>query len=203
MWYNPIEEGNKTKTDKFILTKDHKYIWDGFSVSTIVSLLTGTKYDHIDPKILKMAQQKGTCVHWQLETDIRKCICPNKVLAHINIADGMRKVRSLLFDKWNIPAKSKEGREVTVINEYLIGQIDLIVDSPKYTIIVDYKTTKEEHLESWKIQLVLYSWLAASPCSKTKYYIIHKNVLKEIKVSNDDYFKIVKKAKEIIELYGN
>jgi ATP-dependent exoDNAse (exonuclease V) beta subunit len=117
--------------------------------------MTGDKYDNIDPEILKKAQDRGTCVHSQLETDDRRCICEKRIIAHVQMADGMRRVRKLLIKKLNI-SNPKIGREVTVFNADLIGQIDLLIEGDKKMVVVDYKTTRDEHLKSWKIQLVLY-----------------------------------------------
>lgn len=135
----------------------HEYILNCDSVSKIVSEFCGIDYSDIPEDILKKAQDKGTCIHWQLENDIYECVCDIEVKNHIVWAQNIK--NKLEQEGINLNEFEKEVSFYDDVYDFC-GTIDLIKFEQNFAFIFDYKTSKQKHLESWECQLYLYEILA-------------------------------------------
>ena len=130
----------------------HTYIADGIIVPSITQILKvrfGNKYDAVDPFTLQRAAERGTRIHKAIEewNGERK-------------DDGSQEVHNFRFlmDRYGFrvleceaPLVLKRGEEVIAA-----GRLDLVLDSGGKTALADIKTTSKLDREYLAAQLNLY-----------------------------------------------
>lgn len=154
-----------SKTHSRVDELNHIYVSTLPSVSTIKEMIYPFNYGAIPEYILIKAQNKGNCVHKQVEIYIVKgcligCMCEDPVDNHNYIARELMEILDKQ-DQW-----FDFVSEQSFIDELFNGSVDLQIIDGDNIKIVDFKTTSTTHIEEWKLQLNLYSWLVESKLDK-------------------------------------
>ncbi len=135
------------------------------SVSEIIRNYLGNKYEAIDPKILKKAQEKGNRVHGEIEKFLLQDVEPKKPSYEFGCFKA-------IFDKQFVATQCEQVLYGATEYGAYAGTFD-ILDTIN-GIIVDIKTNYNLDLEYVKIQLSLYAMaLRQNDVIINKAYVVH------------------------------
>lgn len=132
----------------------HKYTVDGKEVISVTQLLQKHKitpsYDAVDKELLRMASERGTLIHEEVENWIKD--------RELGFTEEAYYICDYLKDE------SYYGSEVIteqmVANDVVAGRFDLIfLDGKERLVLADIKTGNSKHLYGWTWQLSLYKYL--------------------------------------------
>ena len=131
----------------------HKYTVDGKEVISVTQLLQKHKitpsYDAVDKELLRVASERGTLIHEEVEKWIE------------NGDNGFTEEAERICDYLNSTAdeNSQIMSEQIVANDVVAGRFDIIYTHAKKLVLTDIKTGNTKHLFGWSWQLSLYSYL--------------------------------------------
>ena len=132
----------------------HKYTVDGKEVISVTQLLQKHRitpsYDAVDKELLRMASERGTLIHEEVENWIKD--------REIGFTQEAYYICDYLRDK--IYYGSEIISEQMVANDVVAGRFDLLfLDGKKRLVLADIKTGNSKHLYGWSWQLSLYKYL--------------------------------------------
>ena len=131
----------------------HKYTVDGKEVISVTQLLQKHKitpsYDAVDKELLRMASERGTLIHEEVENWIKKR------------ETGFTKEASYTCGYLNDKSDycSEIISEQMVANDVVAGRFDVLFTHEKKLVLADIKTGNSKHLYGWSWQLSLYKYL--------------------------------------------
>ena len=132
----------------------HKYTVDGKEVISVTQLLQKHKitpsYDAVDKELLRMASERGTLIHEEVENWIKD--------RELGFTEEAYYICDYLKDE------SYYGSEIIseqmVANDVVAGRLDLLyLNGKKELVLADIKTGNSKHLYGWTWQLSLYKYL--------------------------------------------
>ena len=143
----------------------HKYTVDGKEVISVTQLLQKHKitpsYDAVDKELLRMASERGTLIHEEVEkwiesgeggfTEEAERIC--------------RYLSRRTDDIFNMMT------EQTVANDIVAGRFDVLFSHDKKLVLADIKTGNTNHIFGWSWQLSLYKYLYEKMYDKKVEYL--------------------------------
>lgn len=172
----------------------HTYLADGIIIPSVTQLMKvrfGGKYDFVNPEVLKNAANRGTLVHKAIENYCKK-----------GEDDGSKEVRNFKFlmKKHNLKVFDNEIPVlITKDNEPICaGRLDLIVDDA----VADIKTTSVLDKEYLGYQLNLYriGYMQSYNKEVNNLYGVHlrgdTRKLVKIPVKEEFAWNIIKEFKE-------
>ena len=131
----------------------HKYTVDGKEVISVTQLLQKHKitpsYDAVDKELLRVASERGTLIHEEVENWIKK--------GESGFTEESEKICDYLFERAD--EKSKIISEQIVANDIVAGRFDVLYTHAKKLVLTDIKTGNTKHLFGWSWQLSLYKYL--------------------------------------------
>ena len=131
----------------------HKYTVDGKEVISVTQLLQKHKitpsYDAVDKELLRMASERGTLIHEEVENWIKD--------REIGFTQEAYYICDYLRDK--IYYGSEIISEQMVANDVVAGRFDVLYTHAKKLVLADIKTGNSKHLFGWSWQLSLYKYL--------------------------------------------
>ena len=131
----------------------HKYTVDGKEVISVTQLLQKHKitpnYDAVDKELLRVASERGTLIHEEVEKWIESGEC------------GFTEEAERICDYLNSTADrdSQIISEQIVANDIVAGRFDILFTHKKELVLADIKTGNSKHLYGWSWQLSLYKYL--------------------------------------------
>ena len=131
----------------------HKYTVDGKEVISVTQLLQKHKitpsYDAVDKELLRVASERGTLIHEEVEKWIESG------------ESGFTKEAERICDYLNSTADkdSQIISEQMVANDVVAGRFDILFTYKKELVLADIKTGNSKHLFGWSWQLSLYKYL--------------------------------------------
>ena len=131
----------------------HKYTVDGKEVISVTQLLQKHKitpsYDAVDKELLRMASERGTLIHEEVENWIE------------NNETGFTEEAEMICGYLNSTADrdSQIISEQMVANDVVAGRFDILFTYKKELVLADIKTGNSKHLFGWSWQLSLYKYL--------------------------------------------
>ena len=131
----------------------HKYTVDGKEVISVTHLLQKHKitpsYDAVDKELLRVASERGTLIHEEVEKWIESGEC--------GFTEESETICDYLF------ARADENSEIMseqmVANDIVAGRFDVLYTHAKKLVLTDIKTGNTKHLFGWSWQLSLYKYL--------------------------------------------
>ena len=131
----------------------HKYTVDGKEVISVTQLLQKHKitpsYDAVDKELLRMASERGTLIHEEVEKWIES--------GESGFTEEAERICRYLSrrtdDIFNMMS------EQMVANDVVAGRFDVIFSHDKKLVLADIKTGNTKHLFGWSWQLSLYKYL--------------------------------------------
>lgn len=131
----------------------HKYTVDGKEVISVTQLLQKHKitpsYDAVDKELLRVASERGTLIHEEVEKWIENGEC--------GFTEESEKICDYLFERAD--ENSKIISEQMVANNVVAGRFDVLYTHEKKLVLTDIKTGNTKHLFGWTWQLSLYKYL--------------------------------------------
>ena len=132
----------------------HKYTVDGKEVISVTQLLQKHRitpsYDAVDKELLRMASERGTLIHEEVE----KWIKNNET----GFTEEFERICDFLIERAD--GNTKILSEQMVANDIVAGRFDLLyLDDKKRLVLTDIKTGNSKHLYGWTWQLSLYKYL--------------------------------------------
>ena len=132
----------------------HKYTVDGKEVISVTQLLQKHKitpsYDAVDKELLRVASERGTLIHEEVEKWIESGEC--------GFTEEAEKICDFLFERAD--ENTKILSEQMIANDVVAGRFDLLfLDGKKRLVLADIKTGNSKHLFGWSWQLSLYKYL--------------------------------------------
>lgn len=132
----------------------HKYTVDGKEVISVTQLLQKHKitpsYDAVDKELLRMASERGTLIHEEVENWIKN--------NETGFTEEFERICDFLIERAD--GNTKILSEQTVANDVVAGRFDLLyLDDKKRLVLTDIKTGNSKHLFGWTWQLSLYKYL--------------------------------------------
>ena len=131
----------------------HKYTVDGKEVISVTQLLQKHKitpsYDAVDKELLRVASERGTLIHEEVEKWIESGEC--------GFTEESEKICDYLFERAD--ENSKIISEQMVANDVVAGRFDVLYTHAKKLVLTDIKTGNTKHLFGWTWQLSLYKYL--------------------------------------------
>ena len=130
----------------------HTYTIDGkevLSVTQVLQLIFPTKYDGVDPAVLKRASERGTFIHEAIEVwerlgyDTEEC-------------EELQNWKILKFENELEVEKNEIPVIITLGNYKIAGRLDVVLSKDGKLGLGDFKTTYNLDLEYLKLQLNLY-----------------------------------------------
>ena len=131
----------------------HKYTVDGKEVISVTQLLQKHRitpsYDAVDKELLRVASERGTLIHEEVEKWIESGEC------------GFTKEAERICDYLNstVDKDSQIISEQMVANDVVAGRFDILFTYKKELVLADIKTGNSKHLFGWSWQLSLYKYL--------------------------------------------
>ena len=131
----------------------HKYTVDGKEVISVTQLLQKHKitpsYDAVDKELLRVASERGTLIHEEVEKWIESG------------ESGFTEEAERICDYLNSTADrdSQIISEQIVANDIVAGRFDVLYTHAKKLVLADIKTGNSKHLFGWSWQLSLYKYL--------------------------------------------
>ena len=145
----------------------HKYTVDGKEVISVTQLLQKHKitpsYDAVDKELLRVASERGTLIHEEVENWIEK--------GESGFTEEAEHICKYLHDEvyWGDDILSEQ----MVANDVVAGRFDLLfLDSKKRLVLADIKTGNSKHLYGWTWQLSLYKYLYERMYNKKIEYLV-------------------------------
>ena len=131
----------------------HKYTVDGKEVISVTQLLQKHRitpsYDAVDKELLRVASERGTLIHEEVEKWIKE--------GETGFTEEAEKICRYLSkrtdDIFNMMS------EQTVANDVVAGRFDVLYTHEKKLVLTDIKTGNTKHLFGWTWQLSLYKYL--------------------------------------------
>ena len=131
----------------------HKYTVDGKEVISVTQLLQKHKitpsYDAVDKELLRVASERGTLIHEEVENWIKK--------GESGFTEEAERICRYLSartdDIFNMMT------EQTIANDIVAGRFDVLYTHEKKLVLTDIKTGNTKHLFGWSWQLSLYKYL--------------------------------------------
>ena len=144
----------------------HKYTVDGKEVISATQLLQKHKitpsYDAVDKELLRMASERGTLIHEEVENWIKD--------RELGFTEEAEYICDYLRDKAFYG--SEIISEQMVANDIVAGRFDLLyLNCKKELVLADIKTGNSKHLYGWTWQLSLYKYLYERMYDKKIKYI--------------------------------
>ena len=131
----------------------HKYTVDGKEVISVTQLLQKHKitpsYDAVDKELLRVASERGTLIHEEVEKWIGSGEC--------GFTEEAEKICDFLFERAD--ENTKILSEQIVANDIVAGRFDVLYTHAKKLVLTDIKTGNTKHLFGWSWQLSLYKYL--------------------------------------------
>ena len=131
----------------------HKYTVDGKEVISVTQLLQKHKitpsYDAVDKELLRVASERGTLIHEEVEKWIESGEC--------GFTEEAEKICDFLFERAD--ENTKILSEQMVANDVVAGRFDVLYTHAKKLVLTDIKTGNTKHLFGWSWQLSLYKYL--------------------------------------------
>ena len=131
----------------------HKYTVDGKEVISVTQLLQKHKitpsYDAVDKELLRVASERGTLIHEEVEKWIEK--------GEGGFTFESELICDYLFRRADNSFKIMS--EQTVANDIVAGRFDVLFSHNKKLVLADIKTGNTKHLFGWSWQLSLYKYL--------------------------------------------
>ena len=131
----------------------HKYTVDGKEVISVTQLLQKHKitpsYDAVDKELLRVASERGTLIHEEVEKWIGSGEC--------GFTEEAEKICDFLFERAD--ENTKILSEQMVANDVVAGRFDVLYTHDKKLVLTDIKTGNTKHLFGWSWQLSLYKYL--------------------------------------------
>lgn len=131
----------------------HKYTVDGKEVISVTQLLQKHKitpsYDAVDKELLRVASERGTLIHEEVENWIESGEC--------GFTEESEKICDYLFERAD--ENSKIISEQMVANDVVAGRFDVLYTHAKKLVLADIKTGSTKHVYGWSWQLSLYKYL--------------------------------------------
>ena len=131
----------------------HKYTVDGKEVISVTQLLQKHKitpsYDAVDKELLRMASERGTLIHEEVEKWIESGEC--------GFTEESEKICDYLFERAD--ENSQIISEQIVANDVVAGRFDVLYTHAKKLVLTDIKTGNTKHLFGWSWQLSMYKYL--------------------------------------------
>ena len=131
----------------------HKYTVDGKEVISVTQLLQKHKitpsYDAVDKELLRVASERGTLIHEEVEKWIESGEC--------GFTEEAERICDYLFERAD--EKSQIISEQIVANDVVAGRFDVLYTHAKKLVLTDIKTGNTKHLYGWTWQLSLYKYL--------------------------------------------
>ena len=132
----------------------HKYTVDGKEVTSVTQLLQKHKitpsYDAVDKELLRMASERGTLIHEEVEKWIDE--------GATGFTEEAEYICKYLYDNvyWGADILSEQ----MVANDIVAGRFDLLYPNRQHQLVLaDIKTGNTKHLLGWSWQLSLYKYL--------------------------------------------
>ena len=131
----------------------HKYTVNGKEVISVTQLLQKHRitpsYDAVDKEMLRVASERGTLIHEEVENWIK------------NNEKGFTEEAERICDYLNSNADrdSRIISEQIVANDIVAGRFDVLYTHAKRLVLTDIKTGNSKHLYGWTWQLSLYKYL--------------------------------------------
>ena len=131
----------------------HKYTVDGKEVISVTQLLQKHRitpsYDAVDKELLRVASERGTLIHEEVEKWIESG------------ESGFTEEAERICDYLNSTADrdSQIISEKIVANDIVAGRFDVLYTHAKKLVLTDIKTGNTKHLFGWSWQLSLYKYL--------------------------------------------
>ena len=131
----------------------HKYTVDGKEVISVTQLLQKHRitpsYDAVDKELLRVASERGTLIHEEVEKWIESGEC--------GFTEESEKICDYLFERAD--ENSEIISEQMVANDVVAGRFDVLYTHAKKLVLTDIKTGNTKHLFGWSWQLSLYKYL--------------------------------------------
>lgn len=131
----------------------HKYTVDGKEVISVTQLLQKhnitPSYDAVDKELLRVASERGTLIHEEVEKWIESGEC--------GFTEESEKICDYLFERAD--ENSEIMSEQMVANDVVAGRFDVLYTHAKKLVLTDIKTGNTKHLFGWTWQLSLYKYL--------------------------------------------
>ena len=131
----------------------HKYTVDGKEVLSVTQLLQKHKitpsYDAVDKELLRVASERGTLIHEEVENWIEN--------NEIGFTEEAEKICDFLFERAD--ENTKILSEQMVANDVVAGRFDVLYTHAKKLVLADIKTGSTKHVYGWTWQLSLYKYL--------------------------------------------
>lgn len=131
----------------------HKYTVDGKEVISVTQLLQKHKitpsYDAVDKELLRVASERGTLIHEEVENWIEK--------GEVGFTFESELICDYLFRRADNGFKIMS--EQTVANDVVAGRFDVLFTDGGKLVLADIKTGNTKHLFGWSWQLSLYKYL--------------------------------------------
>ena len=131
----------------------HKYTVDGKEVISVTQLLQKHRitpnYDAVDKELLRVASERGTLIHEEVEKWIESGEC--------GFTEEAEKICDFLFERAD--ENTKILSEQMVANDVVAGRFDVLYTHAKKLVLTDIKTGNTKHLFGWSWQLSLYKYL--------------------------------------------
>ena len=131
----------------------HKYTVDSKEVISVTQLLQKHKitpsYDAVDKELLRVASERGTLIHEEVEKWIESGEC--------GFTEEAEKICNFLFERAD--ENTKILSEQMVANDVVAGRFDVLYTHAKKLVLTDIKTGNTKHLFGWSWQLSLYKYL--------------------------------------------
>ena len=131
----------------------HKYTVDGKEVISVTQLLQKHRitpsYDSVDKELLRVASERGTLIHEEVEKWIESGEC--------GFTEEAEKICDYLFERAD--ENSQIVSEQMVANDVVAGRFDVLYTHAKKLVLTDIKTGNTKHLFGWSWQLSLYKYL--------------------------------------------
>ena len=131
----------------------HKYTVDGKEVISVTQLLQKHKitpsYDAVDKELLRVASERGTLIHEEVEKWIES--------GESGFTEEAERICDYLFARAD--ENSQIISEQMVANDVVAGRFDVLYTHAKKLVLTDIKTGNTKHLFGWSWQLSLYKYL--------------------------------------------
>ena len=131
----------------------HKYTVDGKEVISVTQLLQKHKitpsYDAVDKELLRVASERGTLIHEEVEKWIES--------GESGFTEEAERICDYLLERAD--ENSKIMSEQMVANDVVAGRFDVLFTHAKKLVLTDIKTGNTKHLFGWTWQLSLYKYL--------------------------------------------
>lgn len=144
----------------------HKYTVDGKEVISVTQLLQKHRitpsYDAVDKELLRVASERGTLIHEEVENWIKN--------NETGFTEEAEKICEYLYERAD--ENTKILSEQMVANDVVAGRLDLLyLNGKKELVLADIKTGNSKHLYGWTWQLSLYKYLYERMYDKKIKYI--------------------------------